>query len=156
MCSWFFEADPNWSKSHLVCKNLLHLPWKSFGWGANSVSLLIENWNYLNLVLYRVARQFCKSHFSTLKSKLREINPSLHSIKRLKVVAEATALASPAPVHRGRTPYDMAKEFGHQKVMGLLHPVPQPKAVEEWGMWWIKKNTWGSCWQKLVPSMAER
>ena len=98
---------------------------------AISVNLLIENWNCLNLVLHRVARQFCKSHFSKLKSKLREINPSLHSIKRLKVVAEATALASPAPVHRGRTPYDLAKEFGHQQVMGLLHPVPRRKAVEE-------------------------
>ena len=76
-------------------------------------------------------REWCKSHFSKLKSKLREINPSLHSIKRLKAVAEATALASPAPVHRGRTPYDLAKEFGHQKVMGLLHPVPRRKAVEE-------------------------
>jgi len=78
-----------------------------------------------------LAREFCKSHFSKLKSKLREIDPSLHSLKRLKVVAEAAALASPAPVHRGQTPYDLAKEFGHQKVMGLLHQVPRRKAVEE-------------------------
>jgi len=49
----------------------------------------------------------------------------------LKVVAEATALASPDPVHRGQTPYDLAKGEGEKKVMGLLHPVPQRKAVED-------------------------
>ena len=57
--------------------------------------------------------------------------PSFHCTESFISVAEGTALASPAPVHRGRTPYDLAKEFGHQKVMGLLHPVPRWKAVEE-------------------------
>ena len=40
-------------------------------------------------------------------------------------------MASSARVYRGKTPYDLAKEFGHQEVMGLLHPVPQRKAIEE-------------------------
>ena len=71
--------------------------------------------------------------FQKLKAKLHEINPSVHFSKSFIFVAEATALASPAPVHRGRTPYDMAKHEGEQKVMDLLHPVPRWKAVEEWG-----------------------
>ena len=98
--------------------------------------------NRLNLVsfhppslheLHRVACKLRESHFSKLTSKLHEIHPSFHCTKSLKVVADATALASPAPFHRGRTPYDVAKEYGpHQKVMGLLHSVPQRKAMEDW------------------------
>ena len=67
-----------------------------------------------------------KSH--KLKSKLHVRNPSCRCTKTLKVLAEETALASPAPVHRGKTPYDVAKERGQQKVMSLLsllYPVPQ-------------------------------
>jgi len=56
---------------------------------------------------------------------------SFYFTKSLKVVVEAIALASSAPVHRGKTPYDLGKSRGHEKVMGLLHPVPQRKAVEE-------------------------
>ena len=43
----------------------------------------------------------------------------------MKILAEETALASPALVHQGKTPYDVAKERGQQKVLSLLYPVPQ-------------------------------
>ena len=100
--------------------------------------------------LHRFARGACKSHFSKLNAKLHEINPSVHFSKSLKVVAEATALASPAPVHQGQTPYELAEKFGKQKVMGLLHPVPRWKAVEEW--WRDEHLRQQKCVQPLVGS----
>ena len=109
--------------------------------------------------LHRVARELCKSDFSNLKSKLREVNPSVHCTESFIFVAKATALASSARVYRGETPYDWAKKYGEQKVMDLLHPVPRWKAVEEW--WWnehrrqqtcvnVTFDSW-PCWQMNVP-----
>ena len=57
--------------------------------------------NNLNLVrfhpsfheLHRVARELCKSDFSKLKSKLREVNPSIHCTESFIFAAEANGMS---------------------------------------------------------------
>ena len=105
--------------------------------------------NRLNLVsfhppslheLHRVAWELCKSPFSKLNLKLREISPSFHWTKSLRVVAEATALASPAQSTEARHPTTWRRRKATRKWWACCIPCLSGKQwrIENW------MNTWGS------------